>query len=355
MRETCRVPGSLDPDDPSRVSCLSSRVSASAPAGRSGRAFSTLSRMRRILVTGAASRTGGRIIRQLERAPGTEVFAVDELAPVEPFASPFERIDIDQLAFARFVLDLQPHTVVHLQSVDRGALTETTRAHEEAALGSQALFGAIGRCAAVRHVIVKSDGAIYGAHPRAPSVVTEDSRIERTGGRYQRDLEQMETFVRETADRHDHVDYTIIRLAPIFGPTIHNPISSYLALPGVPTLLGFDPRLQFVSERDAVAVFLHAIEHREPGTFNVAGTGQLYLSRILRLGRRVPQPLPKRAFNAALQTLANGGIALPRHTVALLKHGRVMDTSRMRSVLGFEPELTCRQTTMVAYGRVRGG
>lgn len=310
--------------------------------------------MRRILVTGAASRTGGRIIRHLERTPDTEVFAVDELAPVERFASPFEQTDIDQLAFARFVLDLQPHTVVHLQSVDRAAQNGTTRAREEAVVGSQALFGAIGRCAAVRHVIVKSDGAVYGAHPRASSVVTEESQVERNGGRYQRDLEQMEAFVRETGDRHGHVDYTVIRLAPIFGPTIHNPISSYLTLPGVPTLLGFDPRLQFVSERDAVAVFLHAIEHREPGTFNVAGTGQLYLSRILRLGRRVPQPLPKRAFNAALQALADGGISLPKHTVALLKHGRVMDTSKMRSILRFEPELSCRQTTMVAYGRVQG-
>ncbi len=309
--------------------------------------------MRRILVTGAATRTGGRIIRQLEQAPDTEVFAVDDLEPVERFGSPFERLNIDDLSFARFVLDLEPHTVVHLQTVDRSTLHGATRAHEESAVGAQALFGAIGRCAAVRHVIVKSDGAVYGAGPRAPSVVTVNSKLERTGGRYQRDLEQMETFVRETADRHDHVDYTIIRLAPIFGPTIRNPISSYLTLPGVPTLFGFDPRLQVISERDAVAVFLQAIDNPASGTFNVAGTGQLYLSRILRLGRRVPQPLPKRAFHSALRALAGSGIALPKHTIALLKHGRVMNTDGMASTLGFQPALTCRQTTMVAYGRAR--
>lgn len=311
--------------------------------------------MRRILVTGAATRTGGRIIQQLERTPDTEVFAVDDLDPVERFASPFERLNIDELSFARYLLDLEPQTVVHLQTVDRSAMYGATRAREETTAGSQALFGAIGRCAAVRHVIVKSDGAVYGAGPRSPSVVTVDSTVEQTGGRYQRDLQQMETFVRETADRHDRVNYTIIRLAAIFGPTIRNPISSYLTLPGVPTLLGFDPRLQFISERDAVAVFLHAIDHPAPGTFNVAGTGQLYLSRILRLGRRVPQPLPKRAFNAALRALARSGIPLPKHTIALLKHGRVMDTTTMGSILGFQPELTCRQTTMVAYGRASEG
>ncbi|MEN8114195.1 MAG: NAD-dependent epimerase/dehydratase family protein [Actinomycetota bacterium] len=310
--------------------------------------------MRRILVTGAATRTGGRLIQNLERSPDIEVFAVDDLDPVERFSSRFERLNIDHLRFARYLLDIKPHTVIHLQTVDRSAIHGATRAHEETTVGAQALFGAIGRCVTVKHVIVKSDGAVYGAGPRCPSVLTVDSKPTRTSGRYQRDLEQMETFVRDMADRHDHVDYTILRLAPIFGPTIRNPLSAYLTLPGVPTLLGFDPRLQLLSERDALEVFLHAVEHPVPGIFNIAGHGQLYLSRILRLGRRVPQPLPKRAFHAALRGLARSGIPLPKHTIALLKHGRVMDTGGMEETLGFEPLLTCRQAAMVGYGRVTG-
>ena len=308
--------------------------------------------MRRILVTGAATRIGGRIIQHLEQIPHTEVFAVDDLDPVERFSSRFERRDIDDLSFARYLLDVKPHTVVHLQTVDRSALRGGTRPHEKSTVGAQALFGAIGRCSAVRHVVVKSDGAVYGTGPRSPSVVTVDSNFEPSGGRYQRDLQQMELLARETAARHDHVDCTILRLAPIFGPKIRNPISSYLTLPGVPTLLGFDPRLQLISEIDAFRVLLHAIDHPTPGVFNVAGHGQLYLSRILRLGRRVPQPLPRRAFQAALRGLAGGGIALPKATIALLKHGRVMDTTGMKSILGFAPELTCRHTAMVGYGRV---
>ncbi|MEA3501577.1 MAG: NAD-dependent epimerase/dehydratase family protein, partial [Actinomycetota bacterium] len=157
--------------------------------------------MRRILVTGAATRTGGRLIQNLERTLDTTVFAVDDLDPVEAFSSPFERLNIDQLAFARFLLDVKPHTVVHLQTVDRSALLGATRSHEESTVGAQALFGAIGRCTTVRHVVVKSDGAIYGAGPRSPSVVSIDSKPRRSGGRYQLDLEQMEGFVREVADR----------------------------------------------------------------------------------------------------------------------------------------------------------
>ena len=148
--------------------------------------------MRRILVTGAATLTGGRLIQALEQTPDTEVFAVDDLNPVERFTSRFERLDIDHLSFARYLLDVEPHTVVHLQTVDRSAIHGATRAHEETTVGAQALFGAIGRCETVRHVVVRSDGAVYGAGPRSPSVVTVNSNVERSGGRYQRDLEQME-------------------------------------------------------------------------------------------------------------------------------------------------------------------
>jgi UDP-glucose 4-epimerase len=305
-----------------------------------------------ILVTGAATRVGGWLIQRLERRRGTTVVAVDELDPEVDFASRFERIGLDHLDLARLVLDVAPDAVVHLQTVDRSSVLGGTRAHDEAVVGAQALFGAIGRCESVRHVVVRSDGAVYGAGPRSPSVVDVDTEPDVGSERYQRDMIQMETFVRDMAAGHDHVDYTVLRFAPVFGPTLRNPISRYLTLPGVPTMLGFDPRLQFVGEQDAVAAYAHAIDHPVAGTFNVAGSGQLYLSRVLRLGRRVPQPLPKRAFRRALRGLARAGIDLPEHLVSLLEHGRVMDTTATETVLGFTPRLSSRDAALAGYGRV---
>ncbi len=305
-----------------------------------------------IFVTGAATRIGGRLIQHLERRRGTSVVAVDEIDPVVPFRSPFERLALDQLALARLLIDTRPDAVIHIQTVDRSALLGETRAHDESAVGSQALFGAIGRCDSVRQVIVRSDGAVYGSSPRSPSVVGVDTKPVEATGRFQRDLIQMEGYVRQVAGTHDHVEYTILRFAPVFGPTIGNAISRYLTLPGVPTMLGFDPRLQFIGERDAGAAFTHALDHPVPGTFNVAAPGQLYLSRVLRLGRRIAQPLPKRAFRGALRGLARVGLELPDHTVAMLKHGRVMDTADTASVLGFSPQLTSRQVTLTAYGKI---
>jgi UDP-glucose 4-epimerase len=220
---------------------------------------------------------------------------------------------------------------------------------EERIIGALALFGAIQRIGTVESVIVKSDTAIYGSHPRNPSVLSEGTRPQGRPSRYQRDLTEMERFVGDLAERLPGVTFTVLRFAPIFGPRVGNPISRYLTLPVVPTLLGFDPRLQFTDERDAVAVLEHALDHPVEGTFNVAGDGVMYLSRILRLGRRAPQPFPGRSFDTVIRTLSRVDLRVPDHVTGLLKHGRVVDTARMHDVLGFSPDHTCRQTVLNAY------
>jgi UDP-glucose 4-epimerase len=198
-------------------------------------------------------------------------------------------------------------------------------------------------------VIVKSDAAVYGASPRNPSVLREITRPQGRASRFQRDLTEMELFINDLRERHPDISFTTLRFASILGPNVGNPVSRYLTLPIVPTLMGFDPRLQFTDERDAVAVLEHALDEPADGTFNVAGDGQMYLSRMLRLGRRIPQPLPGRMFDTALRNLSRLNLAVPDHVTGLLKHGRVIDTTLMRSELGYEPAHTCRQTVLNTY------
>jgi UDP-glucose 4-epimerase len=305
--------------------------------------------MRRVFVTGAGSWTGGQLVRRLARRSDMNVYAVDDVEPVVAFDAEFKMLDLDRLALARYVLEVEPDVVIHLQSVHRTAEEGRRTESEDRIVGALALFGAIDRIGTVRSVITKSDTAIYGANPRNPSVLSETTRPQGRASRFQRDLTEMERFIDGLAAGHPDTVFTTLRFAPIFGPRVNNPISRYLTLPVVPTLMGFDPRLQFTHEQDAVAVLEHALDHPVAGTFNVAGEGQMYLSRILRLGRRAPQPLPGRFFDTAIRTLARAGLTVPDHVTGLLKHGRVVDTSRMRSELGFTPAHTCRQTVLSAY------
>ena len=305
--------------------------------------------MKRVFVTGASSWTGGQLVRRLAARDDLVVYAVDDRPPRVEFDAHFRHVDLDRLALARYVLEVEPDVVIHLQSVHRTAKEGRTNESEDRIIGALALFGAIERVGSVSSVVVKSDTAIYGSNPRNPSVMSETTRSRGRPSRYQRDLTEMERFVEELSERHAGITFTTLRLAPVFGPKVGNPLSRYLTLPIVPTLWGFDPRLQFTDERDAVTAFEHVLDHPVSGTFNVAGDGQMFLSRILRLGRRAPQPLPGRMFDTGLRTLRRTGLVIPDHLSGLLKHGRVTDTTRMRTDLGFVPAHTCRQTILNAY------
>jgi UDP-glucose 4-epimerase len=308
--------------------------------------------MHRILVTGASSWVGARLVRSLESRAGTEVFAVDEIEPSVDFKSDFHLSSLDVLEFAEHVIAVRPTAVVHLQTLDRSALFGPDHVQSSVVLGAQALFGAIGRLPDVQTVIVKSDAAIYGSGPRNPSVVRESTLTSARLIRYERSLRDVESSVAQLENEHPHITFTVLRFNPIVGASITNPLSRYLRLPAVPTVLGSDPRLQFVHEDDAVRALEHALDHPTAGTFNIGCEGQLYLSRILRLGKRINQRLPTRQFDHAMRVLRPFGASLPQHLVNLVKYGRVTDTQLMRQELGFEPILNCRRLVLATYDRL---
>jgi len=306
--------------------------------------------MQRILVTGAATWTGGQLIRRLERDPEIEVLAVDEFEPRVEFDSELFDFELDNPDFAHFILDAQPDAVAHLQTADRSALLGGRRAHDEAVVGAQALFGAVHRSDCIKQVIVKSDICVYGMGPRNPSVLFEDADLDGTRGRYAKDLKALEDYIATAARARPDTTFTVLRFAPIFGAEVNNPLSRYLRLPLVPTRLGYDPRMQLISETDVVRAIDHALINPLSGAFNVAAPGHLYLSRILRLGHRIAQPLPRRAYDVAVKGMSRSSLYMPTHVKRLVHHGLVTDTHRMRDVLGFEPHRNLRQTILAGYG-----
>ncbi|MDJ0954524.1 MAG: NAD-dependent epimerase/dehydratase family protein [Acidimicrobiia bacterium] len=311
--------------------------------------------MRRILVTGAATWTGGQLITALETRPDLEVIAVDEIpSPIE-LESEFHIFELDNPEFAHFVLDCKPHAAIHLQTVDRSAMLGGRRAHDEAVVGAQALFGAIRRCKTMKQVIVKSDLCVYGMGPRSPSVVFEDAELDTKRSRFAKDLHTVEGFTSAAAAARTDTVFTVLRFAPIFGRKVGNPISRYLRLPVVPVRLGYDPRLQLISGADAVRALEHTVDNPVAGTFNVAASGQLFLSRILRLGKRVAQPLPRRAYDVAVKGMNRVDLHLPEQIKSLIQHGMVADTRRMAEVLGFSPQYDLRTTVLDGYGVLAAG
>ena len=122
-------------------------------------------------------------------------------------------------------------------------------------------------------------------------------------------------------------------------------MTGYFRLPVIPTVLGFNPRLQFLHEQDALDVLEHATASDVTGTFNVAGDGIITLAQAVRRIGRPSLPLPGFAVpDASARRSGRPGVAdFSPEQVAFLTYGRGLDTTRMRTMLGFEPSFTTAQ------------
>lgn len=116
-------------------------------------------------------------------------------------------------------------------------------------------------------------------------------------------------------------------------------------MPVIPTVLGYDPRLQFLHEHDLLGALGHALGAGVPGTFNVAGEGVLTLGQVVRRLQRPPLPLPGFAVGGLGGALRSMHVAeFSPELRALLTFGRGVDTTRMRRDLGFEPRFSTAAT-----------
>lgn len=307
-----------------------------------------------MLVTGAARQLGGRFVRRVQRDPEVDrVIALDAVPPAHDLGgAEFIQADIRQPAVARVLAETGADTVVHMD-VTGTALGGGGRAtvKETNVIGTMQLLGACQKSPGVKRLVVKSSTNVYGSAPRDPAVFTETTPAKSLpSGGFAKDAVEVEGYVRGFARRRPDVAVCVLRFANILGPTPDTPLASYFALPVLPTVLGYDPRLQFVHEDDVIEVL--RIASHEPrrgtlnsGTFNIAGDGVLLLSQCSRrLGRpTVPLLLPAVTWAGSLvRTL--GMTDFSPEQIRLLTHGRVVDTGQMRDTLGFVPTYTTAET-----------
>jgi UDP-glucose 4-epimerase len=313
---------------------------------------------RRILVTGVSRFWGAELARRLEADPGVEqIVAVDSEGPARQLArTDFVRADIRHSLVGRLVRGLGIDTVVHAGLIVDPQQHGARTAHETNVIGTMNLLAACsGADSPVRRLVVKSSTAVYGSEPGDPSFWTEDMR--RSGPArdgFTRDLDEVESYVREYEVRHPAVAVTLMRFGNVLGEVHDSPFARLFDLPAIPTVFGFDPRLQFLDEDDAILALEHATVGDRRGTYNVAGAGVVVLSQAIALIGKLNAPvIPFVGGTLAMRVLERLGLVdFPPEFVRLLQHGRVVDTSRLHSELGFVPTRTTMET-VVEHGRRR--
>ncbi|CAN5500581.1 NAD-dependent epimerase/dehydratase family protein [soil metagenome] len=308
-----------------------------------------------VLVTGVSRDFGGRFARRIAAAPGVEhVIGVDTVPPRDDLGPvSFVRADIRNPVIAQVITGQGVDTVVHLsvQSAPHEAGGRTSM-KEHNVIGTMQLLAACQKAAGLERLVVKSSSAIYGSSSRDPAMFTEDmsaKRMPRSG--YAKDVLEVEGYVRGFARRRPDVAVTLLRAANAVGPRVRTPLTDYFRLPVVPTVLGFDARLQLLHESYLLGALEHATLGGVHGTFNVAGDGLLVLSQALRRLGRPTVPVPAFALGAIGAVSQQAGVkGLQAELSGFLTFGRGLDTTRMRSVLGFRPAYTTAEA-FADFGR----
>lgn len=314
-----------------------------------------------VLVTGVAGPFASQFARRLaelgEDSGIDKVVGIDTSAPTGELGGvKFVRADIRTPVVGKVIAVEEIDTVVHLD-VNPPRRGRGGGAKELNVIGTMQLLAACQRSSTIGKLVLGSSAAVYGASPRDPAMFTE-SLLARSGVRsgFPKDIVEVESYVRGFSRRRPEVIITILRSAQLLDPEIESPLHSFFANPVLPTVLGYDPRLQFLHAQDALNILGEAVLKDRPGTFNAAGDGVVLLSQAARqLGRPVLPLLPFGFASVARRVTRAMGSDISPDLNGLLTYGRVVDTSALRDIFGYELTRTSQQTFEEFRSSVRPG
>lgn len=303
---------------------------------------------RRILITGLSTYWGGALAQAIERDPEVEtVIGVDRSPPkVALERTEFVRVVDQHSLIRRIVHAAEIDTVVDTRLVVDSIVTTPKRAHENNVIGTMNVLAAAGGPdSPVRKLVFKSSAHYYGSEQDDPAFFTEEMRRPHPPRTLiERDIVEAERQVADFKVRNPDTLVTCLRFANGLGPRVRSSHGAYLGLPVVPTILGFDPRYQFIHHDDMAGALEHSVRHDLDGVYNCGADGVLALSEVISLLGRTNAPvLPPVGTGLAAAALRRAGISIPPEMLQLLRFGRAIDNRKLKAT-GFRYRYTTRET-----------
>jgi UDP-glucose 4-epimerase len=300
-----------------------------------------------VLVTGVSRYLGGRFARALTQVPSVgRVIGVDVIPPPGDIGrAEFVRADIRNPMIGKIIAQSEVDTVVHMNVIATPTHAGGRTSQKEInVIGTMQLLAACQKAASIKRLVVKSSAAVYGSSPRDPAMFTEEmgpKSLPRAG--FGKDSVEVEGYVRGFSRRRPDVEISMLRFANIIGRGIRTSLTDYFSLPVVPVPFGYDARLQFVHESDAIDSLLLAVTGTSAGITNIAGDGVITVSQAAGMVGRPVIPVPMPAAGIFGNLVKRSGLAdFSSDQIQFLAYGRGLDTRRMREVLGFDPVYSTR-------------
>ena len=177
-----------------------------------------------------------------------------------------------------------------------------------------------------------SSSYVYGALPDNPYYVDEEYalNVSRTYPEV-RDLAEVDTLCTAFLWRHPEIATTILRPVSIARPHVHSSMAQYLRQRYVPTIMGFDPMMQFIHEEDVAEAVALALQSGTHGVFNVVGPGAVPLSVAIHQTGGTALPIPEPLARLVFGQLFNLGLYhVPPGAIDFVKYPCTLDGRRFR-------------------------
>ncbi len=295
-----------------------------------------------VVITGICGRMGQLLARQLHRK--LTVIGIDRRRFVgKPEDIVHYQIDVRRRKTQDIFRAGNIRAVVHLGVMHN--LRESDRTHHSwNVVGFQKLLEFI-TTYKVPKLVVLSSAMLYGPSPDNAHFLTEDAPLLGAQEFFQiRDLIDVDMVAQSFFWKNPEVETVILRPCHILG-RVRNAASNYLRMERPITVLGFDPMLQVIHERDVVEALMIALEPGARGIYNLRGPGELSLSRMLNMLGRKPLPVPGPLINSVLGRMWNyRATRFPKEELDHLRYICLVDDSRARKELGFIPKYGIEDT-----------
>jgi UDP-glucose 4-epimerase len=303
----------------------------------------------RIAITGTASFLGGRLLRRLVATRGADaVLAVDITPPPTTLAGVrYRMVDLTLPGADRRLLDVFREEDV--DTVFHAAFFTTPRrdasySHELESIGTLHLAAAAA-AAGVRHLLLRSFTAVYGARGQNPSFLTEDKRPD-AGSQlgWVRDKAEAEEHASSFGRRYPQLGVSVLRFATLLGPGVHTFYTRLLSKRVVPVLLGYDPLMQLLHPDDALDAAVRALEHGPAGVVNVVPRASITLLTALHLSEKVTVPVLHVAAHPLAELWWASGLGeAPGGFIEFVRFPFVADGDKALRLYGFEARHTSRE------------
>ena len=292
--------------------------------------------MEKVLITGIAGGQGRLLARRL--LENYEVCGVDRVAwEGHPREIAVHTVDLRKKRFEDVIRTELPTAVVHMGFIRHFRAGQSVR-HDVNVRGTKQLLD---HCVnhGVQALLVLSSSYVYGAFPENPYYMDEDSPLSASRSYPEiRDLVEVDTLASAFLWRYPHIRTCVLRPVNVLGYYVRSMVSQYLRESRIPTVMGFDPMMQFIHEEDLSEAIALTLEHGLQGVFNVTGPGEVPLHTAIRETGGTALPMPELIIRPLFERLFRWGLLpYPPGAIDYLKYPITVSGNRFVDATNFRP------------------